>query len=165
MPQTTADLALELSVSERQVINYKTAVEAHLQRAITFRQGKQHFYHDRYLPLLRLYAEGKPLPPVEEQLNPFPPLEEPVLEGAIVLTEKCLPAPTPLAAIPVEVLSVDTSAVDAQTDRNLVLTDQFKSAIKSQVMAEARAFGQELKAQVKHTVIQEVAKAYREVIR
>ena len=63
MPETTKTLASELQCSERQVNNYKAAVEAHCGFQITRRQGKRHYYMDEYVDLVRKYAKGESLPP------------------------------------------------------------------------------------------------------
>ncbi|WP_416671564.1 hypothetical protein [Egbenema bharatensis] len=170
MPKTTEDLATELCVSARQVLNYKSAVEAHLQRPITFRQGKQHFYHDKYVPLVVMYAKGEPLPPVEEQTtlspaNPFHLEEESRGGGRIVLQTEVLSAPQPIDLVPVQLRTVDTAALDTTTDQNWERLDTFKQNIRSKVLSEAEAFGNELAAEVKHLVSRKVAGAYREVIR
>ena len=63
MAETSKTLAIELKCSERQVLNYKVAVETHLGFSITRRQGKKHFYLDEYVDLVRKYSRGEPLPP------------------------------------------------------------------------------------------------------
>lgn len=173
MPVTSKDLAAELQVSERQILNYKNAVESHIGKGITYRQGKQFYYRDQYLPLIRMYAAGEPLPEIQEEqafqpVNPFDANDDERGTGrnsALVLRAEVLPAPMPLEEVEVQIRSVDVSAVDAATDRNFGLTDKFKSHIEHQVLADATAFGRELAAKVKHVVSKEVAQAYREVIR
>ena len=63
MAETTKTLAKELRCSERQVINYKAAVETHCGFTITRRQGKRHYFLDEYVDLVRKYATSEPLPP------------------------------------------------------------------------------------------------------
>lgn len=166
MPQNTLDLAAEFSVSPRQVLNYKETVEKHVGQAITYRCGKRHYYHDRFIPLLRMVANGEPLPQTQEHVsiteNPFR-WEEPAHQ--IVLHTEKLAAPMPVSSVDFEISSVDTTAIDTVTEKNLTIVDQFKSAIESQVLGDARAFGAELGAKVRNVISKEVALAYREVIR
>lgn len=175
MPLTTKELAAEMQVSERQVLNYKDAVEAHIGKVITYRQGKQHYYRDQYLPLIRMYANNEPLPEIQEEtaiqpVNPFDANDNGEERGSgrissLVLRSEVLPAPMPLEEVEVCIRTVDVTAFEVATDRNFGLTDKFKTHIEHQVLADATAFGRELAAKVKHVVSKEVAQAYREVIR
>ncbi len=176
MPLTSKELAAELRVSERQILNYKTAVEEHIGKSITYRQGKQHYYRDQYLALVRMYASGEPLPEIQEEtaiqpVNPFDANNNGDEErgsgrlSSLVLRSEVLPAPMPLEEVEVCIRSVDVSAFETATDRNFGLTETFKHHIEHQVLADATAFGRELAAKVKHVVSKEVAQAYREVIR
>ena len=75
MAETTETIAADLGKSPRQVINYKKAVERHIGGVITFQQGKQHFYREEYVHLIRLYAKGEPLPIVHRQVEVLPPMQ------------------------------------------------------------------------------------------
>lgn len=85
MANTTESLAQELNVSERQVLNYKKTVEAHLGFAITYRQGRNHFYIKEYVPLLQRVQMGQPLP---EALIEAIPLEPPTMKAGRVLLQE-----------------------------------------------------------------------------
>jgi hypothetical protein len=74
MAETTATLALELGKSERQVLNYKKAVEKHLGFSVTTKQGKQHFYNPQFVDLIRVYAKRQPLPKVPSPITLSPPI-------------------------------------------------------------------------------------------
>lgn len=95
MAHTTESLARELNVSERQVLNYKKTVEAHLGFAITYRQGRNHFYVEKYVPFLRRVQMGQPLPeaPIEVLLP-----EPLTMKGGRVLLQEVTEAYRDVAA-------------------------------------------------------------------
>ncbi len=173
MAETTETLAIELSKSERQILNYKKAVEKHCGFLITVQQGKQHFYKPQYVHLVRTYAKGEPLPQVAQEVEVTPsasagsPLvssnaEEQVRE--IVLSTRKLAAPEPMQVQPLHLVEVDTHAIDAQTINNQTLLHTFKAHVRAQVLGEAAVFGEELKAEVKHTITRASAEAYQELL-
>lgn len=172
MAETTETLAIELSKSERQILNYKKAVEKHCGFLITVQQGKQHFYKPQYVHLVRTYAKGEPLPQVAQEVEVIPSAsaaptvssnaEEQV--GEIVLSTRKLAAPEPMQVQPLRLVEVDTRAIDAQTVHNQTLLHTFKAHVRAQVLGEAAVFGEELKAEVKHTITRASAEAYQELL-
>jgi hypothetical protein len=95
MTHTTESLARELNVSERQVLNYKKTVEAHLGFAITYRQGRNHFYIEKYVPLLRRVQIGQPL--LEAPIEVLAP-EPPIVKGGRALLQEVTEAYRDVAA-------------------------------------------------------------------
>jgi hypothetical protein len=173
MAETTETLAIELRKSERQVLNYKRAVEKHLGFPITTQQGKQHFYKPQYAHLVRIYAKGEPLPEVAQEFEVIPStstvvpttaFSETEEQGGIVLATRKLAAPDPMQVKPLHLLEVDTEAIDAQTKRNQTLLGTFKQHLRAQVLGEAAVFGEELKAEVKHSLTRATAEAYQELL-
>ena len=170
MAETTETIAADLGKSPRQVINYKKAVERHIGGVITFQQGKQYFYREEYVHLIRLYAKGEPLPIVHRQVEILPPMpEEPPQPnsqppGELMLMTRKLTAPTPVAPVPLTVHAIDSHELDAQSDRNQALQCTFRDQIRAEVLGQARSFAAELKAEVKQTITRGVAEAYREII-
>jgi hypothetical protein len=167
MAETTETLAQELGKSERQILNYKRAVEKHLGFSITTQQGKRHFYKPHYVHLVRLYAKGEPLPQVAQEVEVLPTasLTERAGEGAdLVLSTRKLAAPEPLQVRPLHLMEVDTTAIDAQTTHNQTVLGIVKQHLRAQVLGEAAVFGEELKAEVKHTLTRATAEAYQELL-
>jgi hypothetical protein len=170
MAETTETLAIELGKSERQVLNYKKAVEKHLGFPITTQQGKQHFYKPDYVHLVRAYAKGEPLPEVVRQVEVMPPPRITQIQdgagqgGEIILATRTLTAPSPLEVHPLRLIDVNTQAVETATDLNQTCLQTFQDQVRAQVLGEARAFGEELKAEVKQTVTRATAEAYQELV-
>lgn len=169
MSETTETLARELGKSERQMLNYKKAVEKHLGFTITVQQGKQYFYKPQYVHLVRMYAKGEPLPQVEQGVNVVPAASAILPDGTgqggeIVLSTRRLAAPEPMQTLPLRLVEVDTHAIDAQTVHNQTLLHTFKAHVRAQVLGEAAVFGEELKAEVKHTITRASAEAYQELL-
>lgn len=169
MAETTETIAAELGKSPRQVINYKKAVERHIGGVITFQQGKQHFYREEYVHLIRLYAKGEPLPIVHRQVEVLPPMQaEPPQPnkppGELMLMTRKLTAPAPVAPVPLTVHAIDSHELDVQSDRNQAMQGTFRDQIRAEVLGQAHSFAAELKAEVKQTITRGVAEAYREII-
>lgn len=171
MAETTETLAIELTKSERQVLNYKKAVEKHLGFPITTQQGKQHFYKPDYVHLVRMYAKGEPLPEITRQVEVMPPLQSPLMPqdtagqgGEIILATRTLTAPPPLEVLPLRLAEVDTQAIEAATTLNQAHLQTFKDQVRAQILGDARAFGEELKAEVKQSVSRATAEAYQELV-
>jgi hypothetical protein len=171
MAETTETLAIELGKSERQVLNYKRAVERHLGFSITTQQGKQHFYKPDYVHLVRVYAKGEPLPEVQRQAEVMPPLQSPMLSqgaaeqrGELILATRTLIAPPPLEVHPLQLHEVDTHEVEAATRQNQAHLQKFKDQVRAQVLCDARAFGEELGAEIKQTITRATAEAYQQLV-
>ena len=166
MAETTETLAIELGKSERQILNYKKAVEKHLGFPITTQQGKQHFYQPQYVHLVRTYAKGEALPVVVSQVEVMPTSRHNTIEqeGEIVLSTRKLTALPPLQVQPLHLLDVNTSFLDAETGNNQALLRTFQAHIRAQILGEAQSFGEELKAEVKQAVSRAVAEGYQELI-
>jgi hypothetical protein len=170
MAETTETLAIELSKSERQILNYKKAVEKHCGFLITVQQGKQYFYKPQYVQLVRMYAKGEPLPEVTREVEAIPTAhsvsDKRGREGAeIMLSTRKLAVPEPMQVRPLHLIEVDTAEMDTQTTHNQALLSTFKQHLRAQVLGEAAVFGEELKAQVKHTLTRATAEAYQELLK
>jgi hypothetical protein len=165
MVQTTESLAKVLNVSERQVLNYKKTVEAHLGFLITYRQGRNHYYFEEYIPFLRMVQNGQYLPQVSRELpiaviDPEPPQ---VGGGQLIIRTQAINAPEPLEAVPLTLTRLDSRAIDAQTQHNQMQQGTLKEQIRAGVLNEAETFAEELKAEVKQVITRGVAEAYRDV--
>jgi hypothetical protein len=165
MAKTTESLARELNVSDRQVINYKKAVEAHLGFPITYRQGRTHFYFEEFLPFLEMVKNGQPLPQIErEALVEVLPPEPPVIGGGqMTISTRQIAAAEPITAVPLTLTRLDTRAIEAQTTHNRLQQGTFKDQIRAVVLNDAETFAEELKVEVKQTITRGVAEAYRDV--
>jgi hypothetical protein len=156
-------------------LNYKKAVEKHYGFLITVQQGKQYFYKPQYVQLVRMYAKGEPLPEVTREVEVIPTAhsvsDKREREGAEIvlstrkLSTRKLAVPEPMQVRPLHLVEVDTAAMDTQTTHNQALLSTFKQHIRAQVLGEAAVFGEELKAQVKHTLTRATAEAYQELLK
>lgn len=167
MAHTTETLAADLKVTERQVLNYKKAVESHLGIEITYRQGRNFFYFEEYVPFLRLVQKGQGLPEVEREpeIEIIEP-ESPVIGGGqLLLRTRVIDAPEPIASVPLELTRIDSRAIDAQTHHNQQQQETLMQQIRASVLNEAEAFGEELKAEVKQTVSRAVAEGYQDLLK
>jgi hypothetical protein len=165
MAKTTESLAQALGVSDRQVINYKKAVEAHFGFPITYRRGRTHFYFEEFLPFLEMVKNGQPLPHIErEALVEVLPPEAPVIGGGqMTIATRSIEAAAPIAPVPLTLTRLDTRAIEAQTTHNRRQQGTFKDQIRAVVLNDAETFAEELKVEVKQTITRGLAEAYRDV--
>ena len=165
MPETTKSLAAEFGVSQRQVLYYKEAVESHIGCPMTFQQGKQHYYKEEYVHLVRMYARGEVLPHLErEALVEVLPPEAPVIGGGqMTIATRQIEAAAPISPVPLTLTRLDTRAIEAQTTYNRRQQGTFKDQIRAVVLNDAETFAEELKVEVKQTITRGLAEAYRDV--